>query len=93
MSARGGYSTPLVHAAEIETSIRFHGCMGFSTIDTDRCQPLGWARLRCGGAVKCIATRCQSPASIAGTSADRAEIFALVTSTTEATMIALPIRM
>ena len=52
MSIKVGYSTPLLHVAEIEKSILFYELLGFATIDTDRCQPLGWARLHCeGGAV------------------------------------------
>ena len=52
MSVKAGYSTPLLHVAEIERSIQFYELLGFSTVDTDRCEPLGWARLHCeGGAV------------------------------------------
>ncbi len=52
MNAKVGYSTPLLHVAEIERSIRFYELLGFATIDTDRAKPLGWARLHCaGGAV------------------------------------------
>ena len=52
MTAKAGYSTPMLHVAEIEKSIQFYELLGFATIDTDRCQPLGWARLHCeGGAV------------------------------------------
>lgn len=52
MSAKVGYSTPMLHVAEIERSIRFYELLGFVTVDTDRCTPLGWARLHCdGGAV------------------------------------------
>src|SRR5579863_7689657 len=47
MSAKAGYSTPLLHVAEIEKSIVFYELLGFATIDTDRCNPLGWARLHC----------------------------------------------
>jgi catechol 2,3-dioxygenase-like lactoylglutathione lyase family enzyme len=47
MSAKAGYSTPLLHVAEIEKSIRFYELLGFTTVDTDRCVPLGWARLHC----------------------------------------------
>jgi hypothetical protein len=47
-----GYSTPMLHVEESERSIRFYERLGFSTIDTDRGKPLGWARLHCeGGAV------------------------------------------
>lgn len=52
MSAKAGYSTPMFHVAEIEKSIRFYELLGFKTIDTDRAEPLGWARLHCdGGAI------------------------------------------
>jgi hypothetical protein len=52
MTAKVGYSTPMLHVAEVEKSIRFYELLGFETIDTDRCTPLGWARLHCeGGAV------------------------------------------
>lgn len=52
MPPKAGYSTPLLHVAEIEKSIHFYELLGFATIDTDRCKPLGWARLHCeGGAV------------------------------------------
>ena len=47
MNAKAGYSTPLLHVAEIEKSISFYELLGFTTIDTDRCNPLGWARLHC----------------------------------------------
>jgi catechol 2,3-dioxygenase-like lactoylglutathione lyase family enzyme len=52
MVAKAGYSTPLFHVAEIERSIRFYELLGFTTVDTDHADPLGWARLHCeGGAV------------------------------------------
>ncbi|MGO9269354.1 MAG: VOC family protein [Terriglobia bacterium] len=52
MNAKVGYSTPMLHVAEIEKSIQFYEHLGFVTVDTDRCQPLGWARIHCeGGAV------------------------------------------
>jgi hypothetical protein len=52
MPVKATYSTPMLHVADIEHSIRFYELLGFTTIDTDRCQPLGWARLHCeGGAV------------------------------------------
>jgi catechol 2,3-dioxygenase-like lactoylglutathione lyase family enzyme len=47
MTGKVGYSTPLMHVAEIEKSIAFYELLGFTTIDTDRCNPLGWARLHC----------------------------------------------
>ena len=52
MTAKAAYSTPMLHVAEIERSIRFYELLGFTTVDSDRCTPLGWARLHCeGGAV------------------------------------------
>jgi predicted enzyme related to lactoylglutathione lyase len=52
MPPKAGYSTPLYHVAEIERSIRFYELLGFTTIDTDRCTPIGWARMHCeGGAI------------------------------------------
>jgi hypothetical protein len=52
MAVKANYSTPMLHVAEIEKSIEFYERLGFTTIDTDRCQPLGWARMHCeGGAV------------------------------------------
>jgi hypothetical protein len=52
MSPKVTYSTPMLHVASLENSIRFYELLGFTTIDTDRCEPLGWARLHCeGGAV------------------------------------------
>src|SRR5450631_1184468 len=51
MTVKANYSTPMLHVAEIEKSIKFYERLGFTTIDTDRCQPLGWApalrRRRC----------------------------------------------
>lgn len=52
MSVKAGYSTPMLHVAEIESSIRFYELLGFETVDTDCGKPLGWARMHCeGGAV------------------------------------------
>lgn len=46
---KAGYSTPMLHVASIERSIEFYERLGFETIDTDRCEPLGWARIHCEG--------------------------------------------
>lgn len=52
MPPKAGYSTPLYHVAEIERSIRFYELLGFKLMDTDRCTPIGWARMHCeGGAI------------------------------------------
>ena len=47
MSVKAGYATPLWQVAVIEASLRFCELLGFVTIDTDRWQPLDWARLDC----------------------------------------------
>lgn len=49
MTAKAGYFTPMLHVQEIERSIRFYELLGFETVDTDRCTPLGWARMHCEG--------------------------------------------
>ena len=52
MGVKASYSTPMLHVMDIEKSIRFYELLGFATVDTDRCKPLGWARLHCeGGAI------------------------------------------
>lgn len=49
---RATYLTPMLHVAEIERSIRFYELLGMKTVDTDRCEPIGWARVNGeGGAV------------------------------------------
>ena len=49
MSIKASYSTPIMHVGEIETSIKFYQLLGFEVVDTDRCTPLGWARLHVEG--------------------------------------------
>jgi hypothetical protein len=49
MTAKAGYSTPLLHVADVARSIRFYEQLGFITIDTDRQIPIGWARMHCEG--------------------------------------------
>lgn len=50
MTAKVGYSTPLLHVSSVEQSIRFYEQLGFATVDTDRCDPLGRvADRRAGG--------------------------------------------
>jgi predicted enzyme related to lactoylglutathione lyase len=62
--AKAGYFTPLLHVADVEASIRFYELLGFTTVDTDRATPLGWARLHCeGGAVMFL--RAGAPVSAA----------------------------
>lgn len=52
MPPQAYYSTPLLHVKSIEDSIRFYQLLSFKVIDTDECDPLGWARLHHeGGAV------------------------------------------
>jgi catechol 2,3-dioxygenase-like lactoylglutathione lyase family enzyme len=49
MSVKAGWSTPMLHVNSIEESIKFYERLGFEVIDTDRCEPLGWARIHCEG--------------------------------------------
>ncbi|HSJ15495.1 MAG TPA: VOC family protein [Longimicrobiales bacterium] len=49
MTPKVGYATPMLHVDSIERSIAFYELLGFTTIDTDRARPLGWARLHCEG--------------------------------------------
>jgi hypothetical protein len=49
MSAKATYSTPMLHAMDIERSLAFYELLGFVTVDTDCGKPLGWARMHCEG--------------------------------------------
>jgi len=51
----------LLHVAEIERSIRFYELLGFTTIDTDRCVPLRWARLHCEDGSAVMFLRAEKP--------------------------------
>ncbi|HUG27137.1 MAG TPA: VOC family protein [Gemmatimonadales bacterium] len=44
-----GWYTPMLHVSSIEQSIPFYERLGFELIDTDRCEPIGWARMHCQG--------------------------------------------
>lgn len=61
MSVKAGYATPLLHVAEIERSIRFYELLGFTTIDTDRCVLIGWARLHCDDRSAVMFLRAEHP--------------------------------
>lgn len=64
MPVKAGYSTPLLHARSVDDSIRFYELLGFDLIDTDRCKPLGWARMHCeGGTIMFLRT--DHPADLA----------------------------
>lgn len=47
MTAKAGWSTPTLHVAEVERSIRFYRLLGFELVDVegDDGGPLGWARM------------------------------------------------
>src|SRR4029077_11881001 len=50
MPPNAGYSTPMLHVADVLRSIRFYSLLGFDLIDTEgpaTCP--GWARMHCGG--------------------------------------------
>lgn len=49
MTITAGWYTPMLRVAEIERSIPFYELLGFDLIDTDRCEPIGWARMHCQG--------------------------------------------
>jgi catechol 2,3-dioxygenase-like lactoylglutathione lyase family enzyme len=61
MTAKVGYSTPMLHVAEIERSIPFYELLGFTTIDTEGCDPLGWARLHCEDGSAIMFLRAERP--------------------------------
>ena len=48
-SPKAGYCTPMLHVKDIGVSIRFYEQIGFTLIDDDGCDPLGWARMHCEG--------------------------------------------
>lgn len=63
MSDTAGWFTPMLHAMDLARSIRFYETLGFELIDTDRCEPLGWARMHCqGGALMLL--RAEHPLDI-----------------------------
>lgn len=47
MPAKAGWSTPMLHAADVERSIRFYRRLGFELIDVggEDGGPIGWARM------------------------------------------------
>lgn len=47
MSAKAGWSTPMLHVAEVERSIRFYRLLGFELVDVEGGdgRPLAWARM------------------------------------------------
>lgn len=47
MTARAGWSTPMLHVADVERSIRFYRLLGFELVDVEgeAGGPAGWARL------------------------------------------------
>jgi catechol 2,3-dioxygenase-like lactoylglutathione lyase family enzyme len=61
MSVKAGYSTPMLHVAEIERSIPFYELLGFTTIDTDRGVPLCWALLHCDDGSAVMFLRAEHP--------------------------------
>ena len=46
---KAGWSTPGLPVKSVEDSIRFYQKLGFELIDTDRGDPLCWARIECEG--------------------------------------------
>ena len=62
MPVKAGYSTPLLHVADVRRSIAFYQLLGFELIDDDGCVPPGWARIHCtGGALMFLGAEEGSP--------------------------------
>ncbi len=57
MTVKAGYSTPMLHVADVARSLRFYALLGFETIDTEGEEGhIGWARTNCeGGGVMFLA--------------------------------------
>src|SRR5688500_2179374 len=57
MTVKAGYSTPLLHDADIARSIRFYELLGYKVVDTEGAADCpSWARLHCeGGAIMLLA--------------------------------------
>jgi len=57
MAVKAGFSTPMLHVADVARSLRFYARLGFETIDTEgEGGHIGWARAHCeGGAVMFLA--------------------------------------
>ena len=50
MTVKAGWSTPMLHVADVERSLRFYALLGFEVIDVDRDEAgVGWARMHCEG--------------------------------------------
>ncbi|HEX2833160.1 MAG TPA: VOC family protein [Thermoanaerobaculia bacterium] len=51
MTAKAGYSTPMLTVADVERSIAFYELLGFELVDDDGAPgcPIGWARMHCDG--------------------------------------------
>jgi catechol 2,3-dioxygenase-like lactoylglutathione lyase family enzyme len=46
---KAGWSTPGLPVKSVEDSIRFYRKLGFELVDTDRGDPICWARMHCEG--------------------------------------------
>jgi catechol 2,3-dioxygenase-like lactoylglutathione lyase family enzyme len=71
MTVKAGYSTPMLHVADVERSLRFYSLLGFETIDVERGGGvIGWARAHCeGGALMFL--RAEEPHVEPGAAHDR----------------------
>lgn len=50
MTVKAGWSTPLLHVADVERSLRFYGLLGFETIDIELDdETVVWGRAHCEG--------------------------------------------
>ena len=59
-----------IYVSDIEATIRFYETLGFELIDTDRCEPLGWARMHCQGGALMLLRAEHPPAAQWGYSGD-----------------------
>lgn len=48
MTVKAGWSTPMLHTASVERSIRFYRLLGFELVDVEGAEgcPFAWARMR-----------------------------------------------
>lgn len=68
MTVRAGWSTPVLHVADVKRSLEFYALLGFEVIDVDRDeQGIGWARMHCeGGALMFLRAEEPAPAGQPG---------------------------
>jgi len=60
---KAGWSTPMLHVADVARSIRFYALLGFELIDVEGAPDCpGWARMQCeGGAIMFLLAESEHP--------------------------------